>query len=492
MSLAATDSLLDLPGSAWPGRIALAALVAASGFGLALLTAMYPIIGLGAAGGFILVLAIVRVPEVILVLFGFALGVPYQIRMGGLPVNAADGLLVLWWLCIPFMALYRGRLPMHIPTVTKVTFPFVIAVLVSVVMASDPPGQYKQFLRVVEWYVVMPMALCVFATSPRLFRTAAVLLLVIPCVFAIDGMVEMLTHGRSLSGMIGIPVPKPEDTSRETIHHTFDVSGRAGSTFGGAQGLAIFLASLISIGLAHLLRPPSRGMLVLAVISVAITIGGLVVADSRGGFLGAAAAFVVMAAVLYPTVGRVLLVCAPLAVGSGVVVLAMLPGWDGSIATLIPGQRAAAVLDRLEIWRAAFAVWSEHPFTGVGLANFRDHAMQRQINLEVPLGYESFHAHNTYIEVLVDTGLLGLACYIFFLVATFVCLTRRWRALRGDRGSVAATLTLAGFGALTACMVFAFVDMLLLENLQMHLMLMLSFALFGSTTDVVTGTEVRA
>jgi len=492
MSLTTADSLLELPGSAWPGRIALAALVTASGFGLAVLTAMFPIIGLGAAGGFVLVMTIVRVPEVMLVLFAFALAVPYQIRMGGLPVNAADGLIVLWWLCIPFMALYRGKLPWHIPTVTKLTFPFLLAVLASIVLASDPPGQYKQFMRVVEWYVAMPMAFCVFAGSPRLFRTAGILLLILPCVFAIDGIVEMLTHGRSISGMLGIPVPMPEDTSRETIHHTFDVSGRAGSTFGGAQGLAIFLASLISIGFAHLLRPPSRGFFALALISVSLTIGGLVVADSRGGFMGAAAGLLVMLVVLSTPLRRVLTIGAPLLVGAAVVVLAMWPGWDGSIATLVPGQRAAAVLDRLEIWRTAIDVWTGHPFTGVGLANFRDHAMQRDIKLEVPLGYESFHAHNTYIEVLVDTGLLGLACYLFFLIGCFVCLTRRWRVLRHDRGSCAATLTLGGFGALTACMVFAFVDMLLLENLQMHLMLMLGFALFGTAEAAARPREASA
>ena len=157
--------------------------------------------------------------------------------------------------------------------------------------------------------------------------------------------------------------------------------------------------------------------------------------------------------------------------------IALWPGWDGTIASLVPGGRADAVIDRLTIWRTAFDVWLDHPIFGVGLGNFRDHALQRQIDLLVPLGYESFHAHSTYIELLVDTGVVGLFCYLGFLATIAATLLSRWRRLSVDRSSHMAPFTMAAIATLGAYVVFAAVDMLFLENTHMLLVLMLSIGL---------------
>ncbi|MBN8901110.1 MAG: O-antigen ligase family protein, partial [Rhodospirillales bacterium] len=207
--------------------------------------------------------------------------------------------------------------------------------------------------------------------------------------------------------------------------------------------------------------------------------GGLVVAQSRGGYLGAGTVALVIALLQYPRLAKAVLPLALLAAVTAVLVIALWPGWDGSLAELVPGKRADAVIDRLTIWRTAFAVWSDNPIFGVGLGNFRDHAMERQIDLLVPLGYESFHAHNTYIELLVDTGLVGLLSYLGFLGVMLSALLRRWRILRSDRESEAATMTMAAIAGLGAYTVFAGVDMLLLENTHMLLVLLLSIGLLA-------------
>jgi O-antigen ligase len=303
--------------------------------------------------------------------------------------------------------------------------------------------------------------------------------MILPCLFAIDGVVEFFNHGNSISRMIGIPVPAPTDTSSGTIHHTFDVSGRAGSTFGGAQGLAIFIDMLIGVSVAHLVRGPTLAYRVLAVVCLAICGAGLAVAESRGGYMGAAMVVLIIATLMRPRLGQTIAMLGAVAVAAAVLVIALWPGWDGTIASLVPGGRADAVIDRLTIWRTAFDVWRDHPIFGVGLGNFRDHAMQRQIDLLVPLGYESFHAHNTYIELLVDTGVVGLLSYLGFLVAMLAALLRRWRQVRDDRTSHAAIMTMAALGTLGAYVVFAAVDMLLLENTHMLVVLILTIGLLA-------------
>ena len=185
----------------------------------------------------------------------------------------------------------------------------------------------------------------------------------------------------------------------------------------------------------------------MAVISFLICLAGLGAAESRGGLIGALAMMLAIGVFELPRLGKVMALIGLLAISAGALVVATLPGLDGNIApSLVPGDRPAAVIDRLTIWRMALTVWGDHPILGVGLGNFRDHALARQIDLLVPLGYQSFHAHNTYLEILADTGIVGLLCYILFLVAMVRCLLHRWRGLRGARRSPASSLILAAIG----------------------------------------------
>jgi O-antigen ligase len=476
-------SMMDrTPSSAWPARLLTAALVAASGFLLAVLTAVYPLAGVGVVAAIGLLAVSIRMPEVLMVLFTFSLGVPVQLNP--LPLNAADGLLVFWCACMPFILIYHRPPKWRVPIVVKAILPFVVVVLLSELLASDPSGNYKQFFRIVEWFVVWPLMLSLIDPTPRLFRMAAILMMLVPCAFAIDGVVEYFNHGNSISHMLHIPVPAPVDTSSATIHHTFDVSGRAGSTFGGAQGLALFLVMFIGVSFAHVIRTPSKALRVLAGISILISFAGLAVAESRGGVMGAMAVVLVIGMLEIRHLGRALAILLLVAILAGLVGIALWPGWDGTIASLVPGGRADAVIDRLSIWRMVLAVWNDNPVIGVGLGNFRDHALRRGVDLIVPLGYESFHAHNTYLEILADTGALGILTYLFFFATMVRSLLRLWQPLRADRQSHAGTFVMAALGTLTAYAVFAAVDMLLLENTHMLVLLIVSFGLLSGEAAV--------
>jgi O-antigen ligase len=306
--------------------------------------------------------------------------------------------------------------------------------------------------------------------------------MVLPCVFAVDGIFEYLNNGQSISGMLGIPVPVPEGGDNQ-IRHTYDVSGRAGSTFGGAQGLAMYLVMTLGFAIAHVVHPPRPWMRRVGLLCLAVSAGGLAVAQSRGGLLGAAALLLAIALTLRPTWRLPVLWLTVVATCVGVVVLGLWPSWDGTLAGLIPG-RPEAVLDRLIIWGVALDVASENPLLGVGLGNFRDAFFEREAWLHVDLAYPSLHAHNTYLELLADTGWLGLCAYVGFLVAAAARLQRLWR------NGAQPVLTLAAIGALAAYAVFASVDMLLLQNMHLLLVLVLSLGLATSGAPAV-GVAMR-
>ncbi|MDD0841200.1 O-antigen ligase family protein [Pseudomonas sp. Gutcm_11s] len=453
------------------------------GFALALLTTLYPLPGMALGLGLGGALLLSRHPGLVLVPFVISLAIPIQKALGGIPVNAADGLLVIWCLLWPFMLmreegprLERWRAPILVRAIT----PFLIAICLAQVGSIAQGNSLKQLLRIVEWFMVLPLLMLVFRPDPRFWLFVALTLLLVPCLFAVDGLYELASNGTRITGMLGIPVPIPEGDLAQ-IRHTFDISGRAGSAFGGAQGLAMYLVMCMSVAIAHLFLSPRPWLRLLAGLCLLVCLAGLAATKSRGGLLGALTLVLVMQLVLRPGLLRWLVLAGLFGALGLLAVLALSPTWDGTLAGLVPG-RPEAVLDRLIIWGVVFDVFKDNPLLGVGLGNFRDEFFARSVTLNVELGYASLHAHNTYLEILAGTGLLGLLGYVAFLVIVARALARRWRERLKDD---AAPFTLAAIGTLAAYMVFASVDMLLLQNMHFLLVVLLGLGLSDSRAEAV-------
>jgi hypothetical protein len=71
-----------------------------------------------------------------------------------------------------------------------------------------------------------------------------------------------------------------------------------------------------------------------------------------------------------------------------------------------------ATISRYDLWRAAFAMWLEHPLLGVGPDNFR---LLYGPYLGYDVWYLSNHANNLYIELLATMGVLGFAAFLGFV-----------------------------------------------------------------------------
>ena len=195
---------------------------------------------------------------------------------------------------------------------------------------------------------------------------------------------------------------------------------------------------------------------------------------SRGGWLGAAAGVMAM---LYFLPRRrwlgallvlVLLLAGWGALGSGLVpesIVGRLTGFDVQFqdargVDITPANYA--VLERMAHWQAALNMANAHPWLGVGLGNYEaayaDYAL---INWPYALG----HAHNTYLNILAETGILGLVAYLGFWAAV-IALTARVirRAPYPQRG-----LALGLMGAWVHLSVHHLVDKLYVNNIYLHL-----------------------
>jgi len=207
-----------------------------------------------------------------------------------------------------------------------------------------------------------------------------------------------------------------------------------------------------------------------------VLVAAMLMSWSRGGWLGAAAGALVMLFFLPRKrwVGG-LLALALVAAGWGVLQSGLAPGTITGRLTDFGGyvqfQDARgvditpenyAVLERMAHWQAALNMANEHPWLGVGFGNYEaaygDYAL---LNWPYPLG----HAHNYYLNLLAETGALGLTAYLG-LWAAVIWLTARIisRAPYPQRG-----LALGLMGAWVHLSVHNLVDNLYVNNMHLHL-----------------------
>ena len=191
----------------------------------------------------------------------------------------------------------------------------------------------------------------------------------------------------------------------------------------------------------------------LAACVVALTIG-LAHTQSRGGLI-AAATVGVTAAVLYRRRWRSALL---LAVGAVVIVagtwLVVSPQASSHVF-----KRNDGGAGRSTLWLVAWRVAEANPVGGAGLDNFRSVA-PRYVRQPGTLRYvekvtdRPHVVHNTYLQLLAETGLVGLG---LFLAVVTACLTAAWRAAsafdrlgQSDLALLSRAVLLAGVGVLAA------------------------------------------
>lgn len=80
---------------------------------------------------------------------------------------------------------------------------------------------------------------------------------------------------------------------------------------------------------------------------------------------------------------------------------------------------------KIDIWKANFAMFLDHPWIGIGLEQNEVHIRRYYQKLNID-NWEVDHAHNTYISWLATTGSLGLVSYILFILTFLLMTARMW------------------------------------------------------------------
>ncbi|MBE2182340.1 MAG: O-antigen ligase family protein [Anaerolineae bacterium] len=125
-----------------------------------------------------------------------------------------------------------------------------------------------------------------------------------------------------------------------------------------------------------------------------------------------------------------------------------------------------AVVERLAHWQAALEMTRANPFFGVGFGNYEAaYADFRLVNWKFSLG----HAHNFYLNVLAETGMIGLFGYsLMWLILFYLA----WRA-RAHPDLQARGIAVGLLGAWVYLSTHSLTDNLYVNNLFLHFGIML-------------------
>lgn len=240
-------------------------------------------------------------------------------------------------------------------------------------------------------------------------------------------------------------------------------SRRANAPPGGRAGsLAAFFGATLSTGLmtAALLMSWSRGAL------LGLLGGALLVAVA---WSGKSRLLLIVAVILVALVGSELVSALPGGLASRLTDLAYL-GQDLTAIEITDDN--FAIIERLAHWQAAWRMFAQRPWLGVGLGQYAvvypSVAIPRWGD---PLG----HAHNYYLHVLAEGGLCGLAGYTLVLL---VALGSVWRRARSTAGWDRA-LALSALGVLGHLIGHSLVDNLFVHEMYLLIAIALGLALGG-------------
>lgn len=167
---------------------------------------------------------------------------------------------------------------------------------------------------------------------------------------------------------------------------------------------------------------------VLAGLLTLVALAGLLMTASRGAWLSLAGAGVMVALMLFqrrvfPTPRKKILFWSFIALSgiSTLLLVASTVGFD-TVVGKIPDP-GGSLQSRTALWRQGLNIIRDYPITGIGLRSFwMVHAVYYLL-IHVPF---IAHAHNTYLQIWIEQGVLGAAALLWGAV---VVLSWLWKAL---------------------------------------------------------------
>jgi len=430
------------------------------------------------AGGIVLVATLVC-PR-----FGLLLIVPAvpfsslrQVQVGGMNVGATEALLALVLAAWLMRRVARHEIRLSLPPLTWPLLLFLGALCLSLLATTSLLHSLKEVLK---WIEVLALYLVVAnELDGRWLRALLFVFLGTGALAALHGIYQFLFQ----VGPEGFVLFGRFMRAYGTFEQPNPYAGYLGLTLPLAVGLLV--AGIVRVG-----ERVRGGWLVWAAGCGALMSAAMIMSWSRGAWLGLAVAVAVMGVAVVARSGRAAVPGTVLALLVVSILLA------GELARIPPSivQRFSdfvpyltvtdvrgveitdanfAVLERMAHWQSALAMWADHPWLGVGIGNYEPVYPRYALPMwPLPLG----HAHNYYLNIGAEAGVVGLAAY---LLLWGLALVGAWRATRRTWGWQWG-VALGVLGVLVHLSVHNLFDNLYVHGIYLHVAILLGM---GGTTD---------
>lgn len=192
------------------------------------------------------------------------------------------------------------------------------------------------------------------------------------------------------------------------------VDGRASAWFVSANYLSMYVVPILFLGLA-VVGSHNRSYTTTVLGVWVLGVAALYVSFSYGGWLALLGGLAVLFAVYFSRYWRVWI----WAVLVPVVAFVSQLGNERFMKMLDISERSSASV-RLQVWQTGLLMAKEHWLTGIGLGQFRDQYLSYASRLfNPPWELAILHAHNLFLQFIINLGVIGLAGFVWLVVRFF-------------------------------------------------------------------------
>jgi putative inorganic carbon (hco3(-)) transporter len=234
---------------------------------------------------------------------------------------------------------------------------------------------------------------------------------------------------------------------------------RLAGPIGEKNRYAQIMLMLVPLGVMMFAGERSRWLRLAAIGTAGLAAIAAALTFSRGAAVAAGIILVAMVALRYLRVSQLVVALALMAL-----VLVAVPAYGARLTSLVdvgalfsdepaPSETDNSFLSRATENLTALQVFADHPVLGVGPGQFPNYYRDYADEIGISVRAADREAHNLYLGIAAETGILGLVAFFGAIGATFVQLARaRRRALplRPDLAAIAAGFMLALVGYLAS------------------------------------------
>jgi len=193
-------------------------------------------------------------------------------------------------------------------------------------------------------------------------------------------------------------------------------SYRSNATFADPNNLARYLAITMALAAASLLAlGPRRLTVYLAAPALVLSAPALIATASRSGWLGMLmASFIVVVLAPVPRYTKVRINVAAFGTLGALLGLLLIQGGSDAarVRSLASGLDVVLGVRRFLI-RAGWEMWKDNPLVGVGTGGYQN-ALVTVYNYVMPAWAKTSLSHTSFISILAEWGLVGVAAFAFF------------------------------------------------------------------------------